>query len=249
MDFSKTIYENRRKKPVPFLAAHRGVSRGNIPCNTLAAFRIAVSQGADVVELDVTKSRDGRHFVFHPGMEPVFLNCGKYITEMTAEEVRQIPLRNQDGVPTHYRVPALEEVFAFLKGKVYINVDKFWTDAEGIAEEIRKAGVEKQVIVKSYTDRESLAQMEKYASDFMYCAMMWHKDEMSEELLKSRLNYIGAEVLFDRESDEIISDSYIRRMHGNGLLIWANSIIYNEKEVIAAGHSDDISLTQSPELG
>ena len=37
-----------------------------------------------MVEIDVTKSRDGEFFVFHPGMEQVFLNCGKYIPEMTA---------------------------------------------------------------------------------------------------------------------------------------------------------------------
>lgn len=249
MDFDQSIYENRRKRKDPFVAAHRGVSRANIPCNTMAAFRIAVDQGADVVEIDITKSKDGQYFVFHPGMEPVFLDCGKYIPEMTAKEVREIPLKNQDGVPTGFRVPSLVEVFSFLKDKVYINVDKFWMDVEGITEQIRKAGVEKQVIVKSGADEESFAQVEKYAPDLMYCVMMWHKDSFSEELLKRRLNYIGAEILFDRESDEIVSDAYIRWMHEHKLLIWANSIVYNEKEVIAAGHSDDSSLTQSPDLG
>ena len=48
MDFDQSIYENRRKRKDPFVAAHRGVSRANIPCNTMAAFRIAVDQGADV---------------------------------------------------------------------------------------------------------------------------------------------------------------------------------------------------------
>lgn len=74
MDFDQSIYENRRKRKDPFVAAHRGVSRANIPCNTMAAFRIAVDQGADVVEIDITKSKDGQYFVFHPGMEPVFLD-------------------------------------------------------------------------------------------------------------------------------------------------------------------------------
>ena len=248
-DFEKSILENRRKKGRPFVAAHRGVSRANIPCNTLAAFQIAVSQGADVIELDITKSRDGEYFVFHPGMEPVFLNCGSLITEMTAKEVKTIPLRNQDGAATHYRVPTLSEAFSFLQGKTYINVDKFWTDVEQIAGQIRRAGVEKQVIVKSFGDEQSVAQVEKYAPDLMYCVMMWHKDDISQKLQKSGLNYIGAEILFDREEDEIISDAYIQWMHDHQLLVWANSIVYNEAEVIAAGHSDDISMTQSMDLG
>ena len=33
------------------------------------------------MEIDVTKSRDGVFFAFHPGMEPVFLKCGKLIPE------------------------------------------------------------------------------------------------------------------------------------------------------------------------
>lgn len=108
-----------------------------------------------MVEIDVTRSRDGEFFVFHPGMEPVFLNCGKYIPEMTAAEVRELPLLNQDRTPTHYRVPTLQEVFALLRGRAYINVDKFWTDVPGITQEIRKAGVEQQVIVKTPVEEEA----------------------------------------------------------------------------------------------
>lgn len=249
MDFTKTIYENRMKRKAPFLVSHRGVCCANIPCNTLAAYKIAIDQGADVVEIDVTKSKDGVFFVFHPFMEPVFLQGGKLIPDMTAEEVKNTPLLNQDSVPTHYRVPTLQEVLEFLKDKVYINVDKFWMDVEGIAAEIRKAGVEQQVIVKTPVQEEVLEQVEKYASDLMFCGIAWHKDTISEQLLKRNIHFIGMEVLFDQDSDEIISDEYIQWMHDHKLLVWANSIVYNEAEVISAGHTDDISLTESPDLG
>ena len=52
------------------IAAHRGTAGGNLPCNTLAAYEAALRQGADIVELDVSRSADGELFVFHPGMEP-----------------------------------------------------------------------------------------------------------------------------------------------------------------------------------
>ncbi len=51
------------------LCAHRGIFGGNIPCNTIASFDFAIAEGADMIELDVTKSADGELFVFHPGME------------------------------------------------------------------------------------------------------------------------------------------------------------------------------------
>ena len=38
-------------------------------------------------------------------------------------------------------------------------------------------------------------------------------------------------------------------MHRKGLLIWANAIVYNEQDVISAGHTDDVSLTEDPDLG
>ena len=49
------------------LAAHRGVAGGNIPCNTIAAFEIALRQGTDIMELDVQRSADGNLYVFHEG--------------------------------------------------------------------------------------------------------------------------------------------------------------------------------------
>ena len=35
------------------IAAHRGTSGGNIPCNTLASYEIALKQGADVLQVVV----------------------------------------------------------------------------------------------------------------------------------------------------------------------------------------------------
>ena len=83
----------------------------------------------------------------------------------------------------------------------------------------------------------------------MFMPMVWHKDESSEMLLKRNIHFIGNEVLFDKDTDEIISDAYIADMHRKGLLIWTNAIVYNEKDVISAGHTDDISLTDDPEKG
>ena len=37
--------------------------------NTIAAYDAALNQGADMVEIDVTMSTDGKLYAFHPGME------------------------------------------------------------------------------------------------------------------------------------------------------------------------------------
>ena len=215
----------------------------------MTAFQIAVEQGADIVEIDVAKSKDGKFFVFHPKMEPVFLKSEKLISDMTADEVAQLFLYNQDQAITHYKVPTLEEVLTYLKDKVYINVDKFWTDVEGISQVIRKVGVEKQVIVKTFTDEESLDNVTKYAPDFMFMPLIKEKDEITDMLLERGVNVIGAEILFEGEEEDVISDEYIQKMHEKGLLIWANAIVYNERAVISAYHTDDVAMGGDPDKG
>lgn len=249
MNFNKSIFENRQELNRPFLAAHRGVCGANVPCNSIAAFKIALAQGADVIEIDVSKTKDGKFYVFHPGMEHVFLKSSRPISDMTADELDQMFLVNQDSVKTSYKVPRLSEVLALLKDKVYINVDKFWTDIEGITNEIRKAGVEKQVIVKTDVNEKYLNDVKKFAPDFMFVPLVWGRDTLSDSLLADGINLIGTEILFGSESDECISDEYIEKMHSRGLLVWVNSIIYDERSVISAHHTDDVSLLGEEDKG
>lgn len=238
------------RRDTPYIVAHRGVYGANIPCNTLASYQIALNHGADVIELDVSKSKDGELFVFHPGMEPAFLGIEQHISELTAQEVKKLRLLNYDRVPTSYAIPTFEEALRLLKDKAYINVDKFWTDVEGISAQIKKAGVEKQVIVKSAVDEESLLDyVEKYASEYMFMAIVRANDTVTPLIEKRNINYIGTEVLFDKESDPVIGDAYIRSMHEKGYLVWANSIVYDERAVISAFHTDDKSLWQDPTQG
>lgn len=248
-DFNSSIFKNRRQRNTPLLAAHRGVCGANIPCNTLLAYKIAVDQGADIVEIDVAKSKDGQFFAFHHGMEFAYLKCGKLISDMTASEVLATPIKNSDEADTHYRIPALQEVFALLKDKVYINVDKYWTDIEGITAEIRKAGVEKQVILKTSADEKYFDDIEKYAPDLMYMPVVQRVDNISGKLKSRNINHIGVEVVFQSFNDGGASTDYIKSMHGKGLLVWANSIIYDERDVLSAGCTDDVSLEKGGDFG
>ena len=101
-DFDKPIFENAYGKVL--VCAHRGVSGGNIPCNTLAAYKAALLQGADIIELDVTKSADGEFFVFHPGMEPAHLGTRRLLGARSAKSVQKLRFVNQDDTPTQFGI-------------------------------------------------------------------------------------------------------------------------------------------------
>ena len=249
MDFTKSLYENLKIKKTPFFVAHRGSCGANIPCNTLLAYKLAIDQGADVIEIDVSKSKDGVYFVFHPGMEKVYLNSKYNIPEMTAAEVSQIPILNVDGVETHYRIPMLEEVLSFLKQKTYINVDKFWTDIQGITGMIRRCGVQEQVIVKTPPEEKYLLEVEKVAPDLMFMPLVRRRDTLTDKIARRNINFIGVEALFESLDDQVASKEYIKAMHDKGYLVWANSIVYDEKDIISAGLTDDISLQKGGDHG
>lgn len=234
---------------VTLVASHRGISAGNIPCNTKSAFDISLQQGTDIVELDVAQSIDGKLFVFHPGMEKNHLNVDCSLKEMTAKEIEELRFVNQDRVPTSYGISYLEDILSFLKDRAYINIDKFWTDIDSISQLIRHVGVEKQVIVKTPATVEHIENVKKYASDLPYMAVIKNKDEISDYIRDCGINYVGVEAIFSSDDDEIVSDNYIDELHKKDMFIFGNAIVYNEKRNISAGHTDDVALGGNPDLG
>lgn len=247
IDFNKTIFENTREKPI--LCAHRGISGGNIPCNTLAAFKAALYQGAEMIELDVSKAKDGKFFIFHPGMEVPHMKTHKRIPFINSNRVSKLRFYNFDDTETQFGVEKLEDVLDFLKGKCYINVDKFWIDIEGISAVIRKCGVEKQVVVKTGIKDRYINDIKKYASDFMYLPVIRDEDKITDSLVSQGINCVGAEILFDKESAPVISDEYIESMHNKGRVVFMNSIVYNYKDVLSAGHNDDTAISEDMDKG
>ena len=242
IDFGKSIFENSRSGPL--ICAHRGVAAGNIPCNTLASFNAALMQGADMIELDVAKSADGKFYVFHPGMEKAHLGIRSFLRLMPSKKIEKLRFLNTDDTKTQFPVNTLEEAFDFLRGKCYINVDKFSSDIQGISRVIRECGVEKQVVVKTKTNESYLKQVKKYSSDFMFMPIVRGSDDVTERLVSDGVNCIGAEVLFETLDEKCCSPGYINGMHEKGMVLFANAEVYNIKDVISAGLTDDTSITE-----
>ena len=225
------------------ITAHRGVTGGNIPGNTLAAFDAALLQGADMIELDVSNSIDGELFVFHPGMEHVFLGMkDKLLSDIPADDIRKLSFLNSDATPTQFGINTFDEALEHLKGRCYIKVDKFWNNVDAIVKAIRRHNMADQIVVKTNPREDVYSYMEQYAPDINYMVIIREHDDQSEQLLKRGMRYVGAEVLFQTEESEFATEEYIHRMHKAGLLVWTNAIVYNHKAVLAAGHNDDLSV-------
>lgn len=231
------------------ITAHRGQCGGNIPCNTIASYDIAVSHGADMIEVDANMSADGTLYVFHPDMEKRMLGLDVKIPELHDAEIAALRYLNCDRTPTQFGLCTLEEVFTRYKDKCFINVDKFWLYPEEISDLIRSHGMLEQIVVKTSPEDKYLDIIEEYAPEVAYLPILSSDGEAHERLKKRNINYVGAELVFENENVGVGTADYVRRLHSDGKLVWANAIIYNYKKQLAAGHSDDYSLSVDPEGG
>lgn len=232
------LKESAAKKRL--VVAHRGVWGGNIPCNTLPAFETALRQGADMIELDIDATLDGKLVIFHPKMERGFLGFGDSIHRYPWSFVKELRYLNYDATPTQFGLLTLDEALEALHGRCYINADKFWLHPREIADTIRRHNMEDQILVKTSARSDYLDIIEQFCPDIQYMAIVKNENEI-EAARQRKIRYVGTEVLFDRDDSVLASPAFVKRQHDMGLLVWCNAIVYNYRTVLAGGHSDDLA--------
>ena len=231
------------------IVAHRGSSAGNIPCNTMAAYKAAIAQGADMIEVDANMSLDGTLYSFHPKMEPCHLGLDCSVPNMHDSEIKELRYINFDKTPTQFGIATLEEIFELCKNKCYVNVDKFWLYPKELGNLIRRFDMADQIVVKTSPSLAMFDLMEEVFPEIAYLPIIKKDEGLHDALMKRRMNYVGAEILFTDEHSEIGCEEYIHKLHRDGKLVWANSIIYDHRTQLVAGHNDDISAAGDPENG
>jgi len=100
----------------PLVLAHRGASRLATE-NTLAAFRLAMSEGADGVELDVQCCASGEVVVFHDDDLARLAGRPQRIDELALGELREVRLTGGGEIPT------LEEALQACGPSARVNVE------------------------------------------------------------------------------------------------------------------------------
>jgi glycerophosphoryl diester phosphodiesterase len=232
-----------------FVVCHRGVTGGNIPCNTMPAYQIALQQGADMLETDVSTTADGKLVIFHPRMEQRQLGVDCDISTMPWEEVRQLRYTNADNIPTQFGLLTLDEFLEEFKGKCFVNIDKFWGNPAGIYNCVKRHGMIDQVLVKSRVTEEVMRVLEEIGPEIPFMPVVYETAHDHEMLLKRNINYVGVEVVFENEDNHLASPDFIQKMQADGKLVWVNSLIYNTAKQLSGGHSDDTAFTISPDYG
>ena len=131
----------------PWILAHRGAS-GEAPENTLESFLLAVEQGADVLEIDLWLTRDGRLVAFHDAELKAGLQRKAPVETLTLYRFQRA-LKKGSGV----EAPTLEQILQAVPSSQPLNLDikRRGADPRAIGDSLADAlGGRAQILLSSF---------------------------------------------------------------------------------------------------
>src|SRR5262245_12487105 len=221
----------------PLVIAHRGDS-AHRPENTLSSFASALEVGAEVVEFYVQLTRDGHVVVIHDALLDRTTDARGSVRQLALQEIRAVSA----GYPARFgdrfrgeRIPTLAEALGFLrersKAMIEIKTDSVTADGEGgvealTVEEIRRAGMEKDVVLSSF-DRRARLRCRTAAPEIMR-GHLFARAEPGEVLAGA--HEVGCELVMPEKG--MLSDALRDRAREAGLKVatW----VVDEPEELAA---------------
>ena len=95
----------------------------SIPENSVSAVAAAIASGAEAIELDTHRTKDGHIVVCHDQTIDRTTNGTGDITQMTLAEIQEYNLKDRNGQVTDEKMPTLEEFLKAGRGKIYFDLD------------------------------------------------------------------------------------------------------------------------------
>lgn len=147
---------------------HRGAA-GTAPENTLVSFRRAKELGAQAVEFDLHRTKDGHLVVIHdPTLERTTTGAG-LVRELTLAEIRQADAGVKKGDQFRgERVPTLAELIEAYPDLLFLELKAGSVHYPGIEEEIvgllRETGAYSRTQISSF-DHHALRRIRELAPD------------------------------------------------------------------------------------
>lgn len=208
-----------RRTPVCY--AHRG-ARAYAPENTLLAFAVALDLGADAIECDVQRTRDGGLIIFHDGIVDRTTDGAGPVGDMSLAELRSLDAGRYRRTPQ--RIPTLDETLTFVRERgAGMNLE-IKGESAGEAQETARACLptlralddasRTRVLVSSF-DHPALAVLRRELPS-LRIGLLYGKEWRGRDLV-SPARKLGAEAIHpDRR---IVTPKLIRRAHDAGLRV------------------------------
>ncbi|RPJ70013.1 MAG: glycerophosphodiester phosphodiesterase [Acidobacteria bacterium] len=148
-----TRFDCLRERKLAVVAAHRGQPDPSAAENAMSSFTASLAAGVPFLEVDVATTRDGVLVLMHDDtLDRTTTGTGP-VNGRTWAEVRRLKLRRPDGTVLVEGVPRFADVLDWgRRAGAHFELDvKKTTKWSDVIDTVRAAGVERQVLVVTYT--------------------------------------------------------------------------------------------------
>jgi len=201
----------------PLVIAHRGAS-GTLPENTLPAYELAVAQGADMIEIDLHRTRDRETVVTHDE-DLARLGGRGEVADTDAAEIRALDAGGGATVPT------LGEVLDVFGGRVPFNLElkrgrrRRYDDLEAAAlAEVERRGLLESTLFSSFDD-PTLAELRSQSPDARVALLL---SARSASQAIERALALGAEAI--NPSRFVVTSELIEAAHRAELAVYVYTV-------------------------
>lgn len=173
------------EKRIPLVSAHRGGPEKGYPENAVETFQHSIGFQPLVIECDIALSKDSALVMMHDDrLDRTTTGTGP-IQDYTLAELKKLQLKDNDGNVTSFRIPTLDEVLLWGKGKVIFTLDvKRGVPFEKVIAAVRRNKAESCSVIITYNANQA-AEVHKLAEDLMISASIRGKEDLE------RLNSYG----------------------------------------------------------
>jgi len=209
------------------VAAHRSAHLVH-PENSLAAIRDAIAIGADIIEVDVRKTKDGVYVLLHDEKIDRTTTAKGAVSNYTYDELNAIPLL-QNGQPTNERIPTFESALLAAKGRIMVDIDfklDSTQDAINVCKLISEAGMQKQVLFFVY-DYPYTSIIDSIDNSIAVMPRAYNKEDVVNILKNYKVPVIHVDPAF-------YNDTLMGEIRSRDVRVWINAL----------GKFDDLEKTQ-----
>lgn len=157
--------------PLPLVSAHRGGAALNWPENCLETFEETLRHAWSMLEIDLRYTKDGVLVLNHdPTLDRTSNGHGQVI-DHTLKEIQQLQLKDRAGNLTAYRIPTLDAVIEWARGKTVLVLDKKNVPVRDCVKKIEEHNAEAWVMImaSNYNDIQEVYTLN---SDIMFEVMI-----------------------------------------------------------------------------
>lgn len=143
-------------KTKPYVLAHRG-NKTMCPENTLAAFRKALADGADIIETDLHLSADGVFMCIHDDTVDRTTGGQGKVEQMTVAELKKLCASNGNPAFAGEQIPTLQELIELIPDDVALALElksnRFLESAVArqLIDELKAAGIMERTLLLSFS--------------------------------------------------------------------------------------------------